>query len=186
MSTTLNNKNKQQSEIKAGYYGQKQFSLFTVVIYMKQNDDTICKSYAPLTPKNDHSCNISFGLNNFILSMMQTDYDNKTLKFWSDGCASKFCSQFAFFMPSKFDHSINTEWNYFEANHGKGVVDGIGGNVKHAVYSHVLTNRVVIKFPNQFVKYANEILPKINVQYVENESMELGHQSECYEKAKKS
>ena len=109
-----------------------------------------------------------------------------TLKFWSDGCASKFCSQFAFFMPSKFDHSINIEWNYFEETHGKGVVDGIGGTVKHAVYSHVLTNRVVIKFPNQFVEYANEILPKINVQYVENESMELGHQSECYEKAKKS
>ena len=36
-----NYKNKQQSEIKAGYYGQGQFSLFTVVIYMKQNDDSL-------------------------------------------------------------------------------------------------------------------------------------------------
>ena len=88
-------------------------------------------------------------------------------------------------MLSKFDHSINIEWNYFEENHGKGVVDGIGGTVKHAVYSHVLTNRVVIKCPKQFAEYANEILPKITVQYVENESMELGYQSECQEKAKK-
>ena len=88
-------------------------------------------------------------------------------------------------MCSKFDHSINTEWNYFEANHEKGVVDGIGGTVKHAVYSHVLTNRVVIKSPKQFAKYANEILAKITVHYVENESMELGYQSECREKAKK-
>ena len=68
---------------------------------------------------------------------MQTDYDIKTVKFWSDGCASQFRNQFAFFILSKFDHAINTEWNYFEANHGKGAVDGIGGTVKHAVYSNV-------------------------------------------------
>ena len=75
--------------------------------------------------------------------------------------------------------------DYFEVNHGKGVADGIGGTVKHAVYSHVLTKRVVIKSPKQFAEYANKILPKITDQYVDNESMELGYQSECQEKAKK-
>ena len=152
---------------------------------MKQNDDTVCKNYALVTPENDHSCNISFRLNNFILLTMQAENDIKIVKFWSDGCASQFRSQFAFFMLSKFDHSINIEWNYFEANRGKGVVDGIGGTVKHAVYLHVLTNRLVIKSPKQFAEYANEILPKINSQYVENKSMELKYQSECREKAKK-
>ena len=90
---------------------------------------------------------------------MQADYDIKTVKFWSDGCASQFRSQFAFFMLSKFDHSINIEWNYFEANHGKGVVDGIGGTVKHAAYSHVLT---VIKSPSSLLsmqmKYCHKLL----------------------------
>ena len=88
-------------------------------------------------------------------------------------------------MLSNFDYSTNIEWNYFEANHEEGVVDGIGGTVKHAVYSCVLTNRVAIKSPKQFAEYANEILLKITVQYVENESIELGYQSECQEKAKK-
>ena len=74
-----NYKNK-QSEIKAEYYGQGQFSLFTAVIYIKQNDDIVCKNYALVTPENDHSCNISFRLNNFILSTMQADYDIKTVK----------------------------------------------------------------------------------------------------------
>ena len=45
--------------------------------------------------------------------------------------------------------------------------------------------RVAIKSPKQLAEYANEILPKITVQYVENESMELRYQSECQEKAKK-
>ena len=67
----------------------------------------------------------------------------------------------------------------------KDVVDGTSGTVKYAVYSHVLTNRVAIKSQKQFAEYANEILPKITVQYVENEFMEPGYQSECKEKAKK-
>ena len=92
---------------------------------MKQNDDTVYKNYALVTPENDHNSNISFRLNNFILSMMQADYDIKIVKFCSDGCASQFRSQFAFFMLSKFDHSVSTEWNYFEANHGKDVVVGL-------------------------------------------------------------
>ena len=32
-----NYKNKQQNEIKSVYYGQEQFSLFTVYIYLKEN-----------------------------------------------------------------------------------------------------------------------------------------------------
>ena len=40
-----NYKNKQQNEIKFAYYGQEQFSLFTVCIYIKENSQVICKSY---------------------------------------------------------------------------------------------------------------------------------------------
>ena len=196
MSTTLKTtgiNNKVRSRV--GYYGQGQFSLFTVGIYMKQNDDTVCKNYALVTPGNDHSCNISFGPNNFILSTMQADYGINPLSAnptkWSNtlkrfvgnlltNCLSVFDHfmqlalkglklsnfglmamlpnlQFAFFMLSKFDHSINIKWNNFEVNHGKGVVDEIGSTVKHAVYSHVLTNRVAIKSQKQFSKSANEI-----------------------------
>ena len=50
-------------------------------------------------------------------------------------------------MLSKSDEKINLQWNYSEADHGKGAVDGIGGTIKHAVYCHVLTKWVVIKSP---------------------------------------
>ena len=29
---------------------------------------------------------------------------------------------------TKFDRNVALQWHYFEANHGKGAVDGIGGN----------------------------------------------------------
>ena len=69
---------------------------------------------------------------------------------------------------SKFDSKLAIEWHYFEANHGKGCVDGIGGTVKHAVYRHVLSKQVVIASPQDFANYANEICWGINVVLVKN------------------
>ena len=79
-------------------------------------------------------------------------------------------------MP-KLDPSVNVEWNCFEANYGKGTVDGVGGTVKYVIYSYVLPNKVIIKSLKKSVKYANPILPKITVQYLQNEEME--HHLEC-------
>ena len=177
-----NFKNKQQNEIRAGYYCQGQFSLFTVVVYIKEEQDAVCKNYTLVTPEKDHSCKISFGLNNFMISQNCLDYDIHTIKIWSDGCALQFRSQYAFYMLNKFDPAINVHWNYFRANHGKGATGEIGGTVKHAVYSRVLANHVVIKSPREFAEYANSILPHITVKFVDNDSMVLGHHNEWREK----
>ena len=42
---------------------------------------------------------------------------------------------------TKFDGDVELQWHYFEPNHGKGAVDGIGGMVKHAVLRHVLSKQ---------------------------------------------
>lgn len=84
-------------------------------------------------------CNIGFGLNNFTISQICSDCNIHTIEFWSDDCASHYRSQYAFYMLSKSDEKINLQWNYSEADHEKGALDGIGRTIKHAVYSHVLT-----------------------------------------------
>ena len=126
-----NYKNKQQNEIKCAYYGQGQSSLFTVCIYIKENDQVTCKSYALVTLENDRSCNASFALNNFLINKVKEESKITSIRFWPDGCASQFCSQFAFYMMAKFDRDVELLWHYFEANQGKGAIGGIGGLVKH-------------------------------------------------------
>ena len=113
MDYSENFKNKQQNEIKAGYYGQGQFSLFTVVVYIKEGDNVVCKNYALVTPENDHNCNISFGLNNCMISQICSDYNIHAVKFRSDDCASQFRNQYDFYMLSKFDAKINLQWKSF-------------------------------------------------------------------------
>ena len=106
-----NYKNKQQNEIKSAYYGQEQFSLFTVCIYMKENEKVICKSYTLVTLENDHSCNASFALNNFLINKVKEEAKITSIKFWSNGCASQFRSQFPFFMMAKFDRDVELQWH---------------------------------------------------------------------------
>ena len=84
--------------IKAGYYGKGQLSLFTVVVYIKEGDNVGCKNYVLETPENDHSCNISFGLNKLMVSQICSNNNIHTVKFWSDDCALQFCSQYAFYI----------------------------------------------------------------------------------------
>ena len=117
-----------------------------------------------------------------MVSQICLDYDIHTRKCCSNGCASQFRSQHAFCILTKFDPAINVHWNYFEAYHGKGAVDGIRGSDKLAVYPHVLTNHFVIKSPREFSKYENSILPCITVHFVDNNSMVLGHHNKYREK----
>ena len=106
-----------------------------------------------------------------------------SIKFWSDDCANKFRSQFAFYIMTKFDRDVELQWHYFEANHSKGAVDGIGDLVKHFVFRHVLSKKVVIKSPKHFAEYANSILPNISAIFVDNDDSELNFHEECTEKA---
>ena len=83
----------------------------------------------------------------------------------------QFHSQYAFNMLTKFDTDIDIRWHYFEANHGKGAVDGIESRVKHPVFRCVKSHQVVIQSPEHFAKYTNSNLPGINVSFVANHDM---------------
>ena len=158
-----NYKNKQQDEIKSAFYGQGQFTIYTACIYVRSQGEVVCKCFALITPENDHSCNVSFALNNFLIKEIFEYKSCDIVKFWSDGCASHFRNRYTFYMMTKFNPEIEIQWHYFEANHWKGAVDGIGGRVKHSVFRRVLSKRVVIEGPQHFAEYANSILPKIQV-----------------------
>ena len=86
-------------------------------------------------------------------------------------------------MMIKLDQDIKIQWNYFQAKHGKGAVDGIGGTVKHAVFRHVQSGRAVINSPQQFAEYADKLLENVSVVYIPTESLELQYHDECRPKS---
>ena len=58
-----------------------------------------------------------------------------TLHFFSDGPCTQYRQKHNFYLFKKFVHELGfkfASWNFFEAGHGKGAPDGIGGSVKRS------------------------------------------------------
>ena len=55
---------------------------------------------------------------------------------------------------------------YFAISHGKGVVDGIGGTVKRAIWRHIRSERSHITTPQEYSALAKQLCPNIQVEFV--------------------
>lgn len=55
---------------------------------------------------------------------------------------------------------------FFATSHGKGVVDGIGGTVKRAVWRQIRSGRSHITTPQEYSGLAQQLCPNIQVEFV--------------------
>lgn len=129
-------------EVQAIHFGasRSQISLHTGVVYIG-----ICKPLTEIsTNEKKLFCTVSDNTSHNavsiwahlvpILSMINNEFPQvKILHFFSDGPTSQYRNKTNFFLMCKicsnFDFQLST-WNFWEAGHGKGPADGIGGLVK--------------------------------------------------------
>ena len=113
-------------------------SPFTHVVSIKKDGHIALQNlaYVIVTKENDHSGVVSYRINEIILQRIfnQPDGCITTVNFWSGGCTSQFRSQYVFYSMNLYDNKLELTFNFFEASHGKGAVDGVEGTVKHRVY----------------------------------------------------
>ena len=72
-----------------------------------------------------------------ILTHLKSKYPSmKALIVFSDGPTSQFKQRFLFSNLHSWqeEHDLKLTWNFFATSHGKGVVDGLGGTLKRAVW----------------------------------------------------
>ena len=95
-----------------------------------------------------------------------------TINIFSDGPSSQFKQKYLFsnLWSWEEEHDAILKWNFFATSHGKGVVDGIGGTVKRAVWRHVKSDQVHICTPQEYARVAQERCPNIHIEYVSRES----------------
>lgn len=69
-----------------------------------------------------------------VLNDIKKQYPNiNSVEFFSDGPTSQYRQKFNFYMLAAEIYKLGftkAEWNFFEAGHGKGVPDAVGGSVK--------------------------------------------------------
>ena len=69
------------------------------------------------------------------------------------------------------ENDLKITWHFFATSHGKGVVDGIGGTVKRAVWRHVKVERAHVTNASQYSNLGKQLCPNINVEFVSKEDI---------------
>lgn len=83
-----------------------------------------------------------------------------------DGYSSQFLSKFAFALLTHFDRNIALQWNYNEAHHSEGAMDGVGGAIKRVVYGLVKSRHININTDDEFATEATKGVHSIKSLYL--------------------
>ena len=92
----------------------------------------------------------------------------RVVHYWSDGAGSQFKNQYnlSSLLYHEKDFNCKATWSFFETAHGEGPVDGVGGEVKRAVWWSILQNNTVVTNPEEFVQVAQKLCKKIKIVHV--------------------
>lgn len=126
-------------EVQSFHFGpsRNQATIHTGVLYV--TGKTI--SFASISDSPDHSPAAIWAHLNPIFELIKERFPEiKILHFFSDGPSSQYRQKKNFFLFSTllFDFSfMSGTWSYFEASHGKGAADGVGGSLKRKANDYV-------------------------------------------------
>lgn len=97
--------------------------------------------------------------NQALIAAVRKQVAFKKVHYFSDGAGSQFKNRYhlACVIYHSTDFGIEATWNFFETAHGKGPVDGIGGEVKRAVWRAILQNRAVVNIAKEFARVATQV-----------------------------
>ncbi|XP_061892415.1 uncharacterized protein LOC133642309 [Entelurus aequoreus] len=125
---------KYHKEIQSVHFGgsHQQATLHTGVLYT--NGQTV--PFCSISPSRRHDPPAIWAHMEPVLAMVKTKYPEvERLHFYSDGPATQYKQKGNFYLLSSepFRQGFkDLSWNFFEASHGKGAPDGIGGTLKRS------------------------------------------------------
>ncbi|KAL2099467.1 hypothetical protein ACEWY4_005947 [Coilia grayii] len=165
---------KYATEIQSVHFGgsHQQATLHTGVLYVH---DQPPMSFATISPSRRHDPVAIWAHLDPILDMVQSEYsDVQHLHFFSDGPATQYRQKGNFFMISSEPHQKGFKkitWNFFEASHGKGAPDGVGGALKRSADALICHGRDI---PDARALYQvlMESGTQVKLFYVSNEDVE--------------
>ena len=170
---------KHQHEIQAAHWNQNSATLFTAIVYYRSDEEADLQhlSYTIISDDLDHGKHAVYAFNREILSDVKPKLPWNIIKvhYWSDGAASQFKNRFTLTNLTHHgdDFSCAADWSFFATAHGKGPIDGIGGEVKRSVWKAVLQGREVVGSPQDFFEVARKLCRKITVLYVNAEKIKM-------------
>lgn len=167
---------KQQREIMSAHWASNTVTIFTVMVYYRETAGELkFKSYAIVSDDLSHDKRCVYSFNKWILEDLRITLQHPVtyVHYWSDGAASQFKSRYNFdnILHHEREFGIQADWSYFATAHGKGPIDGIGGEVKRQVWRSVLQGKVVVNNATEFANVASELCKSVTVKFHSSEAI---------------
>ena len=144
-------------------------TLFTAVVYYRANDGELNhQSYVVVSDELSHDKARVYAFNKAILERVKEVTPVRVVHYWSDGAGSQFKNRYnlSSLLYHEEDFNCKATRSFFETAHGKGPVDGVGGEVKRAVWRSILQNNTVVTNPEEFVQAAQKLCKKVKIVHV--------------------
>ena len=160
-----------QREIQSAHWSHAQATIFTAHTWIDTDSE---ESIVIVSDDLNHSKQSVYVYMQYIFNHLKLKCPGmKVLNIFSDGASSQFKQKYLFsnLYSWEQEHDLKINWNFFATSHGKGVVDGIGGTVKRAVWRHVRSDQAHITSVEEYADVAKERCPKIHVNYIPKEQI---------------
>ena len=161
----------EQDEVQGKLFTRPSVNLFTAALTTKGITKTFC--IATDYQNKDKYANYVF-LKHLYGEEFPEEPDLKEV-IWSDGPSGEFKNRYTVSTLKELSDEFDKEfdWKFSARGHGKGVVDGVGGNVKSVVRKRIAAKNPIIRVCNAktFVEIASKYCKETNVIHIDEEEI---------------
>ena len=162
-------------EVQTAYWHQTGVTLHPTLIYYKQ-EELKHKSVVIISDEMNHSAATVLSLiDSVVPKVLEIDPEMKKIHYWTDSPSSQYRNRFIFHTVAKHQkmYAISASWNYFEAGHGKGPCDGLGGTTKRLADEAIRQGKTVIQDAKDFYRWSiTSSMHQVSFLYIEKERCE--------------
>ena len=154
-------------EVQSAYWNASMVTSHPAVSYMSLEEKMEHTSRVFVSDKLGHNSGTVFAIMKLISEMKAATPDLKHIHYYTDSPTSQYCNKTIFYIVSRHKSlfGASASWNHFEAGHGKGPCDGVGGSVKQMADEAVRQRRVVIQDANDFFAWTQQHISTSSVSF---------------------
>ena len=147
-----------QNAIPGFHWNNDQATIYNIVIYYKDGEDTRHKSLVIISEVLQHDSIAVYGFHKILMEFLKSSFNLvKKIFYFSDGARQQYKNyknaiNLAYHQS---DFQVEGEWHFFATAHGKGPYDGLGATVKRGAIraslqsgdnNHILTAKDLYKW----------------------------------------
>ncbi|VDI36208.1 Hypothetical predicted protein [Mytilus galloprovincialis] len=148
---------KSLAEVQSAYWNQTPVTIHPVVVYFRGQSKLEHKSIAIISDELSHcTSTVCTFLDSLVPVLKEICPNVEFVHYWTDSPSSQYRNKTIFDLIANHSsvYGIQARWNYFEAGHGKGPCDGLGGTIKRMADEAVKRGAVVIQDPKEFFDWS--------------------------------